>query len=266
MMKKRLTRIVVLLAIWLVIFVPEQACRKSVDANESHPAGAKGGPMVLVPAGEFWMGCNYQAERCADDERPYHKVYLDAYYIDKYEVTQADFNKCVSVGQCNANEKEEGFAGDRQPVVRVSWFDANIYCQWVGKRLPTETEWEKAARGTDGRVYPWGNEIDALKANYGKDPGVGRTTPVGTYPAGASPYGALDMAGNVWNWVADWYDENYYKSSPDHNPKGPLSGQARVLRGGAWKYMANVLHSSLRGYDDPAGRYNSVGFRCAKTP
>ena len=160
--------------------------------------------MVSVPAGEFWMGCNEQADkRCNFDEKPYHKVYLDAYYIDKYEVTQSEYNECVTTDKCPANRKKDGFTGDRQPVIGVSWEDADTYCKWAGKRLPTEAEWEKAARGTDGRVYPWGNSFDPTRANYAG--ALGKTSEVGSYPSGASPYGALNMAGNVWEWVADWY-------------------------------------------------------------
>ena len=147
---------------------------------------AKDAPMVSVPAGEFMMGCNEQVDRnCSRDEKPYHKVYLDAFSIDKLDVTQGQYNECVSGGRCTANRQANGFTGSEQPVVNVSWEDANIYCQWAGKRLPTEAEWEKAARGTDGRVYPWGNELDASRANYGKGSN-GRTTPVGNYPSGAS--------------------------------------------------------------------------------
>ena len=224
--------------------------------------------MVLVPAGDFMMGCNEQVDRqCQADEKPYHKVYLDAFYIDKFDVTQGQYNECVSSGRCTANKQENGFTGPDQPVVMVRWEDASTYCQWAGKRLPTEAEWEKAARGTDGRIYPWGNDLDASKASYGKDlKSGGSTTPVGYYPSSASPYGALDMAGNVWNWVADWYDGSYYKSSPDRNPKGPASGRGRVLRGGSWFSDATSLRASLRSGPTPDARLNSLGFRCARTP
>ena len=231
---------------------------------EFHNDAAKGGTMVAVPAGEFWMGCNEQVDKqCGSDEKPYHKVYLDAFYIDKFLVTQGKYNECVSSGKCSANQKYDGFTGDRQPVVGVSWEYAKSYCEWAGKRLPTEAEWEKAARGTDGRIYPWGNGIDTTKANY-SDSKIGKTTNVGSYPSGASPYGALDMAGNVWEWVADWYGENYYRNSPSKNPPGPDSGTYRVLRGGSWTLSARFLRSSTRLRDNPTYRSADNGFRCLR--
>ena len=154
-------------------------------------------------------------------------------------VTQAEYNECVSSGKCSANQKYDGFTGDRQPVVGVNWNDARTYCEWAGKRLPTEAEWEKAARGTDGRIYPWGNTIDPTRANYA-DSGIGKTSKVGSYPSGASPYGALDMAGNAWEWVADWHDKNYYRNSPSKNPQGPDSGKYRVLRAAAGTTMLGI--------------------------
>jgi formylglycine-generating enzyme required for sulfatase activity len=220
--------------------------------------------MVSVPAGKFWMGCNEQVDtQCRDNEKPYHRVYLDAFYIDKFLVTQAEYNECVNSGTCTANQKFNRFTGVRQPVVGVSWDDANTYCEWAGKRLPTEAEWEKAARGTEGRVYPWGNSIDATKANYA-DLKIGKTSKVGSYPSGASPYGAMDMAGNVWEWVADWHDENYYSNSPSKNPKGPDSGTYRVLRGGGWDSVARLIRSSYRDMSNPTSRGNGGGFRCVQ--
>jgi formylglycine-generating enzyme required for sulfatase activity len=220
--------------------------------------------MVSVPAGEFWMGCNEQAAKdCMADEKPYHKVYLDAFYINKFLVTQSEYNECVKSGKCRENRKYPGFTGDRQPVIGVNWDDAKAYCEWAGKRLPTEAEWEKAARGTDGRIYPWGNSIDATRANY-YDSNIGKTVNVGSYPAGASPYGALDMAGNVLEWVSDWYNENYYITSPGKNPKGPDSGKYRVMRAGSWSDLAAYLSVSHRFIIDPANQYYSKGFRCAR--
>ena len=259
--------------------------------KEYHPSGTKGGPMVYVPSGNYWMGssaddalreCQKYRSDCLRDwfisEEPKHMVYLDAFYIDKYEVTQADYRECVSIGSCKQNSNNDGFMGDRQPVVGVGWYDANTYCEWAGKRLPTEAEWEKAARGTDGRNFPWGNEFDSKKANfcdkncmanwaYKKlDDGYSKTAPVGSYPTGASPYGAMDMSGNAAEWVNDWYDNQYYKISSEQNPKGPASGSVRVVRGSTWLSLPNFLRSSTRYSLTPDERSSNVGFRCSRNP
>jgi formylglycine-generating enzyme required for sulfatase activity len=201
--------------------------------------------MVRVPAGQFIMGSN-EGE---SDEQPVHIVYLDGFYIDKTEVSNAQYRKCMETGPCDTPEDTIYYDNAdyaQHPVVFVRWNDANAYCQWAGKRLPTEAEWEKAARGTGRWVYPWGNTFDGTKLNFADkntsfdwsdsnwDDGYAATAPVGSYPNGASPYEALDMAGNVWEWVADWYDEGYYSQSPGRNPPGPDSGEYRVLRGGSW--------------------------------
>ena len=197
------------------------------------------------------------------DEKPVHRVYLDEFFIDKYEVTNEQYNQCVSAGPCSPNNKYDGFTDPRQPVVGVDWNQASTFCSWAGKRLPTEAEWEKAARGTDGRTYPWGEGIDCSRANYG-DCGHGKTKPVGTYPSGASPYGAMDMAGNVWEWVADWYDAKYYQNSPNRNPTGPSSGLSRVLRGGGWYFSPLNLRVAYRLGLNPTDRGSNVGFRCVR--
>jgi len=204
-------------------------------------------------------------EKMFSHEVPKHGVYLDAFYIDKYEVTNEEYAKCVGGGPCGTNNKYDGFTDPRQPVVGVDWTQASTYCSWAGKRLPTEAEWEKAARGTEARTRPWGEGIDCAKANY-KDCGHGVTKPVGSYPSGSSPYGAMDMAGNVWEWCADWYDKEYYRNSPNRNPKGPSSGRYRVLRGGSWNDPPTNLRSSLRGWSNLAERHSNYGFRCARTP
>jgi formylglycine-generating enzyme required for sulfatase activity len=229
-----------------------------------HPESTKGGRMLSVPAGEFMMGCNEQADKqCQSNEKPYHKVYLDAFYIDKFLVTQAEYDECVASENCLVNKKYDDFTDNHQPVVGISWEDAKTYCKWAGKRLPTEAEWEKAARGTDGRIYPWGNSIDPTRANY-KDSVIEKTTKVGTYPSAKSPYGAYDMAGNAWEWVADWYGENYYRNSPSKNPGGPDSGKSRVMRGGGWGTNADYLRASFRNDDTPADQNHYGGFRCAR--
>ncbi|MBI3245402.1 MAG: SUMF1/EgtB/PvdO family nonheme iron enzyme [Deltaproteobacteria bacterium] len=181
------------------------------------------------------MGCNAQVDTgCSNDERPGRMVFLDAFAIDIYEVTVAAYRQCVEAGKCTAPNTGGSCnwnTSDRaqHPINCVDWSQANAYCRWAGKRLPTEAEWEKAARGTDRRVYPWGNAWDATKANVSTN----GTVAVGSYPAGKSPYGALDMSGNVWEWTADWYADAYYHNGPVKNPKGPESGQVRSVRGGS---------------------------------
>lgn len=221
-------------------------------------------PMVSVPAGEFQMGSPQGAGE--SDERPQRTVYLDAFWIGQTEVTNAQYQRCVAAGIC----RQSGYAGDgrfkgaNQPVVGVSWDDATAYCAWAGLRLPTEAEWEKAARGTDGRIYPWGNQAPACDlANYFDC--VGGLASAGSYPAGASPYGVLDMAGNVWEWVADWYDGNYYASAPAANPTGPAAGEFRVLRGGSTYNNDNIVRSAYRDINTPDFRRYGVGFRCARS-
>jgi formylglycine-generating enzyme required for sulfatase activity len=219
-----------------------------------------GAEMVLVPAGEFTMGSNEDV-----DEKPPHRVYLAAFHIDKYETTNALYRRFMTATNrvAPAHWSDEKWNGATQPVVGVSWHDAEAYCRWAGKRLPTEAEWEKAARGTDSRKYPWGEQWDASRANSGQSM-LGKTAPVGSYPSGVSPYGAHDMAGNAWEWVADWYDKDYYQRSPDRNPKGPESGQSRVLRGGSWHSAPFRLRASDRSNVTPDLRRNGFGFRCAR--
>jgi eukaryotic-like serine/threonine-protein kinase len=211
------------------------------------------------------MGSSDSDADADSDEMPQHKVTLDAFWIDRTEVTADQYAKCVAAGKCAAPGCAGAGKGDH-PVVCMTWQGAADYCAWAGRRLPTEAEWEKAARGTDGRIYPWGNEaLDRAKANYGGN--VGDATPVGAYPAGASPYGALDMAGNVWEWVNDWYRSDYYASSPGSNPQGPATGKDWVLRGGSWGYRDNDLRVANRSYDsNPTFQLDFVGFRCAAAP
>jgi len=218
--------------------------------------------MIEIPAGEFAMGSND-----ANDQKPIHKVYLDAYYIDKYEVTVGQFRKFCSATGNSMPDQPSWNQGDNYPVVKVTWEDASSYASWAGKRLPTEAEWEKAARGPEGRKYPWGDSWDANKCNNGEDnspDGYANTSPVGSFPQGASPYGVMDMAGNVWEWCADWYDKNYYKKSPSRNPTGPSSGSLRVLRGGAWDNSQYFCRSVDRHSTIPQCSLSRQGFRCVR--
>lgn len=233
--------------------------------------------MVYVPAGEFEMGgSDTNAE---SDEKPVHPVDLNAYWIDKYEVSNAQYALCVADGDCTVPQytgyyTRSSYYGnpdyDNYPVIIVSWHQAQAYCQWAGGDLPTEAQWEKAARGTDGRTYPWGNESPSCQlANYNKgnyeSPSycVGATSPVTDYEGGASPYGALNMAGNVWEWVRDWYGSNYYSNSTAENPSGPVSGSYRVLRGGSWYYGSRYIRAAYRDNLFQTDTSDLIGFRCA---
>jgi len=254
---------------------------------------------VFVPAGTFTMGSTV-----ASNEQPVHTVFIDAFWIDEYEVTNAEFKQFMDAGGYTtqafwspAGWSQRQSSGWTQPlywttgyyhsgpawpgfpVVGVSWYEAEAYANFVGKRLPTEAEWEKAARGADERTYPWGSSIDGGRANYwaSGDPYDNNSTPVGFYDGrlhpsplfqttdSPSPYGAYDMAGNVSEWVADWYQSDYYSVSPSSNPPGPVSGSYRVLRGGAYIFGAVELRSACRYNIAPYGRNYYLGFRCART-
>jgi formylglycine-generating enzyme required for sulfatase activity len=243
-----------------------------------------GTQMALVPAGNFMMGsdadvalaeCQKHHSGCErswfEDEEPVHEVYLDDFYIDVYEVTNARYAECVDAGNCAPPSSSESYS--RDSYYGVSWHDAQAYCERRGARLPTEAEWEMAARGDlEGRLYPWGDESPVCRA--GADNGAKfddntdcddtDTERVGTYrPNG---YGLYDMAGNVWEWVSDWYDKSYYEVSPSENPSGPASGEYRVLRGGSWDLNPYFLRAASRYYFDPSSTYGKIGFRCARSP
>jgi serine/threonine-protein kinase len=228
---------------------------------------AYGVVMINVPAGTFTMGNN---DAASSAERPAHSVYLAAYAIDKYEVTNRLYKACVDAGVCPplvyvSSHTRPNYYGNHEfdefPVVNVDWNMAKTYCEWRGARLPTEAEWEKAARGTDGRIYPWGNDAPNKNLlNYNQE--TGNTTKIGSYEAGKSFYGVYDMAGNVMEWVNDWYGEAYYQSSPPSNPLGPDSGQYRVLRGGSWANLDYDVRSAYRDRYDPSSPNYLVGFRC----
>jgi formylglycine-generating enzyme required for sulfatase activity len=232
--------------------------------------------MVLVPEGEFMMGSD-EGDEGADHERPVHAVYLDAYYIDVYEVTNGLYRECVQVGACRPprftfSGTHSDYWDNREynnyPVITVVYDDALNFCKWRGARLPTEAEWEKAARWDPktGEVttYPWGdNAPTPLLANYAQA-GYGDAIEVGSLN-NASPVGAYDMAGNVWEWVADWYDGGYYAISPYENPLGPPSSTSnlRIARGGTWMSLAYQLRSAFRWPIGPEFITNAPGFRCA---
>jgi formylglycine-generating enzyme required for sulfatase activity len=300
------------------LFAICMACGSSPIEDENHELIVEQPDlmnMVLIPAGEFLMG-SFEGEG-AFDEHPQHKVYLDTYYIDKYEVTNAQFKKFVEATGYVTDAERKGFGevwNPREiisywkllpfegvtwqcpnawvkwktgssphpkvwdnyhiedqmdyPVVQVSWNDAQAYTKWAGKRLPTEAEWEKAARGIDGRKWPWGNEFDLCEeitayANINSDSPL----PVGCFPVDISPYGVYNLTGNVQEWAADWYAPDYYTYTPQKNPKGPDTGSFRVLRGGSWKDVkCHHVLSANRAYQSPDYSSNFVGFRCAWNP
>jgi formylglycine-generating enzyme required for sulfatase activity len=242
--------------------------------NSAPPEG-----MVLIPAGEFIMGSDKvdTEGKGAEfgtvkpwylDEHPQHKVFLPGYFMDKYEVTLAAYKSFVDATGSRAPENwtsgKVPAGRDNYPVTFVNWYDAERYCRWAGKRLPSEAEWEKAARGTDGRDYPWGNEFDPAKANTG-DTGISDLTAVGRFEAGKSPYGVYDMAGNVWEWTADWY-----KPYPGSDYTSDMFGEkVKVLRGSSWGGMGHYAipyfyRTSYRFYINPEGAFPDAGFRCAK--
>jgi formylglycine-generating enzyme required for sulfatase activity len=228
--------------------------------------------MVPIPEGPFKMG----SEEGRDDEKPQHEVHLDTFEIAKYPLTNIQYKAFLDANPGHPepqgwNNRTFPAGKANHPVVNISWNDAQAYAKWLSEktgkdyRLPTEAEWEKAARGTDGRTYPWGNKFDPSKCNTSEG-GPGGTTPVGIYPEGASPYGVMDMAGNVWEWCEDWYGEDYYKQGENRNPKGPKSGKGGVVRGGSWISGQDIARCSGRFRLFPGLRLDGVGVRFSRTP
>lgn len=226
--------------------------------------------MKLIPGGAFAMGCNVAVDsECGFEESPYHQVTLSSYFMDRTEVTVAAYQQCVTAGSCTVaiagGTCNWGVVGrDQHPVNCLSWTQADAYCSWVGKQLPSEAQWEMAARGTDGRRFPWGNADADCDFAVMVDC-AGDTAPVcSRSPIGDSPYGLCDMSGNVFEWVSDWYSSDYYPSSPDTDPAGPSTGSFRVVRGGGFNLQATYLRASSRYYGAPSVVVSYLGFRCSK--
>lgn len=228
--------------------------------GEAERLGKDNAEMVYIPAGTFTMGDTHGDG--GSDEKPVHRVLVDAFWIDRTEVTNAQFARFVGAGGYapRGDWRAEFIAGkDQHPVVNVTWHDAVAYCTWADKRLPTEAEWEYAARGLDERKYPWGNNFESSRGQF-----PARTASVGSYPSGASPFGVLDLAGNVWEWTSSLY-KPYPYSSTDGREDPNVSGQ-RVVRGGSWNDFPMFLRSTFRLKDDPMIVHGYFGFRCALTP
>lgn len=242
--------------------------------------------MVRIPAGEFLMGSDKKTDRLAyRSEIPQRRVYLDAFEIRKYEVTALEYLKFVLATNRSPQLDWRYDGGNFQemmanhPIMHVTWYDADAYCKWAGQRLPTEAEWEKAARGVDGRLNPWGNQSAGLsRVNFGRTglSGPVRDRPerllmyppiiaVDKYENSVSPYGLHQTMGNVAEWVADWYDQDYYKSAPDRNPKGPETGTQKAFRGGGWMDSTTTMRVAMRNGADPNTKINWLGFRCARS-
>ena len=236
--------------------------------EETASAQSHKGSMAVVPAGAFMMGSSMGDA----DEQPVHEVYVETFFMDKYHVTVGHYASFLDATSQEAPPEwsiMNRAQHQKRPIVNVDWGEAAAYCTWAGKRLPTEAEWEKAARGTDGRTYPWGNAhptkffANVSQENWNNHRAL---TQVGTFEDGKSPYGIYDMAGNVWAWVSDWYDPNYYMTSPSQNPTGPPRGEYKVIRGGSWGSGPESLRSADREIHVPSFRGLGTGFRCAKTP
>jgi len=244
------------------------ALAASADRKEIDPV-----PMVMIPAGEFLMGSPEGQGRA--DEWPQRSVYLDAFAIDQVEVTNERYMAFVTATGHRSPPNPYGTGPllsikgiEQLPVVQTTWYDAKAYCSWAKKRLPTEAEWEKAARGTDGRLFPWGNEPATLnRANFDREWEEEKTLyPVGSLPGGDSPYGVKDMAGNAREWVADWYEADYYKQAPVRNPQGPdKKGVVRSIRGGSWHSPVADITTTARGRGGFALQTHGTGFRCARS-
>ena len=226
--------------------------------------------MVYIPAGMFIMGTDAENEPMSS--KPAHRVDLKGYWIDRYEVTNSQYAECVAVRYCNephelsSATRSDYFTNEAYadyPVIHVDWNQANAYCSWVGKRLPTEAEWEKAARGSGSYIYPWGNELPGILPMQVNQFETGDTVPVDSFPEGTSPYGVFNMAGNVWEWTADQFDRYYYGKSPSENPKSVTGGVDYVIRGYSWAYPFTNYQITARSSNYVLNHTYDLGFRCA---
>jgi len=237
--------------------------------------------MVFIPGGESIMGS--AAGTGENDEYPLHTVYVSDFYMDKYEVTNKEyayflnsFENPDTKNWIKLDDERSGiiFSDNRYkvkegrenyPVAGITWYGADVFSSWAGKRLPTEAEWEKAARGADERIYPWGMEWDPLMCANSCEGGCASIMPAGSFSTGAGPYGVMDMAGNVWEWCADWYDSKYYNESPYEDPKGPAEGKFKVMRGGSWFYSSpSKFRCTMRSGRDLKCNFFNIGFRCVR--
>ena len=261
-MRKKPINLPITAGIFIFLFLIIQLYFFIFEKERNTPPTKTGMEMVYIPAGNFLMGSDISDR----NQRPPHKVFLDAFWIDQTEVTNVQYQACVSEGACGSPHELDYFKDTKynnHPVIYISWDEAKTFCAWAGKRLPTEAEWEKAARGDDGRTYPWGNQKPNPSLTNYFDNRKG-SSEVGSYPAGASPYGAMDMAGNVWEWTADWYSPEYYKISPVRNPTGPKAGDKRIVRGGSWFSLTEiVVRTYFRKASPPENQNYTTGFRCA---
>ena len=255
----------------------------AAKAKDTWVSPLDGMTLAYIPAGQYLIGSLDSDPNAWISEKPQHKVELSGYWMDKTLVTNAMYAKCVQAGACPEHKIDISYTRDsyysnakfaNYPVIYVTWNDAQTYCAWAGRILPTEAQWEVSARGSDGRKFPWGNSPPScnllnyavsLSMNFGGSSTTctGDTTDVGKYPQGASPYGLLDMAGNVWEWVADWLGPNYLVE-PHVNPTGPASGDLRVIRGGYYFTDAKYVRATMRVGHDPTDATDFIGFRCAR--
>ncbi|MCP9471826.1 MAG: formylglycine-generating enzyme family protein [Nitrospira sp.] len=270
-LKDTVSRLVQITLIAVTMLGAEQWASAGTSSPSSH--GPDPVPMIIIPAGEFLMGSPEGQGR--PDEWPQRSVYLDAFEIDQVEVTNERYMRFVKATGHRPPPDPFGTGPlqsikglEQLPVVQTTWYDATAYCTWAQKRLPTEAEWEKAARGTDGRLYPWGNDPPTpRRANFDREWDGQRTLhAVGSLPEGDSPYGVKDMAGNAREWVADWYEADYYAQAPNRNPQGPeKKGVVRSIRGGSWHSPANDVRAAARGRGGFALQTHGTGFRCARS-